>query len=207
MLLARRTFPRAAQETRSTRRYRSGVSVHIALVRGINVGGHASVAMADLRELIAALGYREVRTLLQSGNAVFSGGTRAGAALETQLEKEILKQLGLHTAFLVRSTDELADVVARNPLPNEAKHDPGHLLVMFLKATPAAHAVEALQAAVRGPEVIRAGAQHLYISYPDGIGRSKLTGTSIEKKLGTIGTARNWNTVLKIAALAGSPPA
>jgi uncharacterized protein (DUF1697 family) len=188
------------------RRYRSDVSVHIALVRGINVGGHAAVAMADLRELIGALGYRDVRTLLQSGNAVFSGGKRAGAALETQLEKEMVTRHGLSAAFLVRSPAEWADVVARNPFPNEAREDPGHLLVMFLKAAPAASAVAALQAGVRGPEVIRAGVRHLYISYPDGVGRSKLTGTSIERKLG-IGTARNWNTVLKLAALAGSPSA
>ncbi|MDQ6941272.1 MAG: hypothetical protein M3169_02020 [Candidatus Eremiobacteraeota bacterium] len=68
---------------------------------------------------------------------------------------------------------------------------------------PARDAVEALRAVVRGPELIRAGGQHLYITYPDGMGRSKLTGTSIEKRLDTIGTARNWNTVLKLAALAG----
>ena len=203
--MAPRPLPRPLQETRSARRYRSAVSVHIALLRGINVGGHATVAMADLRELLTALGFRDVRTLLQSGNAVFSGGKRDAAALESQLEKETSKRLGLRPAFLVRSADEWADVIARNPFPNEAKHDPGHLIVMFLKSTPAASAVEALRAAVTGPEVIHAGARHLYITYPDGMGRSKLTGTSIEKKLGTIGTARNWNTVLKLAALAGHP--
>jgi len=148
-----------------------------------------------------------VHIALVRGNAVFRGSTRSNAALEEELEKAMLQRLGLRTAFLVRSTREWADVVARNPFPGEATRDPGHLLVMFLKAAPAVDAVEALQAGVRGPEVIRAGARHLYIRYPDGVGRSKLTGTSIEKKLGTIGTARNWNTVLKLAALAGSWPA
>jgi uncharacterized protein (DUF1697 family) len=179
------------------------VSVHIGLLRGINVGGHAKVSMADLRDLLAGLGFRDARTLLQSGNVVFSGRARGGAALEGRLEKETFERLGLRTAFLVRSPAEWADVVARNPFPNEAKHDPGRLLVMFLKSAPEPNAVEALRAAVRGPEIIRAGGQHLYISYPDGVGRSKLTGTLIEKKLGTAGTARNWNTVLKLGALAG----
>ena len=91
---------------------------------------------------------------------------------------------------------------ARNPFPNEAKSEPSLLHVMFLKSPPQAAVVAVLSAAVTGPEVIRAGARHLYITYPDGAGRSKLTGTLIEKKLGTSGTARNWNTVLKLEALA-----
>jgi uncharacterized protein (DUF1697 family) len=178
------------------------VSVHIGLLRGVNVGGHAPVSMADLRELLAALGFRDARTLLQSGNVVFSGGPRDGAALERRLEGETLKRLGLSTVFLVRSAGEWADVVARNPFPDEAERDPGRLVVMFLKSAPTGPAVEALRAGVTGPEVIRSGARHLYITYPDGQGRSKLTGTSIEKKLGTAGTARNWNTILKLARLA-----
>jgi len=180
---------------------RSAPSVSIGLVRGINVGGHAKVAMSDLRELVAGLGYRDVRTLLQSGNVVFAGNAKNAAALEAELEKETLKQLGLRTAFLVRSPAEWATVIAENPFPNEAKHDPGRLIVMFLKSAPGAAAIEALRAAVTGPETIRAGGRHLYITYPDGMGRSKLTGALIEKKLGTTGTARNWNTVLKLAAL------
>ena len=179
------------------------MSLHIALLRGINVGGHAMLAMADLRELLTALGFRDVRTLLQSGNVVFSGGTRGGTALEDRLEKETVKRLGLRPAYFLRSLDEWADVIARNPFSNEAKRDPGRLVVMFLKSAPSAAAVEALRADATGPEVIRAGARHLYITYPDGMGRSKLNGAVIEKKLATAGTARNWNTVLKLAALAG----
>ncbi len=177
------------------------MSVHIALLRGINVGGHAMVSMADVRAFLAELGFRDVRTLLQSGNAVFSGSARGGAALEARLEKAAAERLGLRPAFLVRSVEEWADVIARNPFPNEAQRDPGRLQVMFLKSAPAAPAVAALQAAVTGPEVIRAGTRHLYITYPDGMGRSKLTGALIEKKLATTGTARNWNTVLKLAEL------
>ncbi len=181
------------------------MSVHVALLRGINVGGHALVAMADLRALLAELGFGDARTLLQSGNAVFSGRARSGAALETRLEDEAAKRFGgVRPAFFLRSVDEWADMIARNPFPVEARRDPARLVAMFLKAAPVASAVEALRASVAGREVIRVGTRHLYITYPDGQGRSKLTGALIEKKLGIAGTARNWNTVLKLAELAQS---
>ena len=89
-----------------------------------------------------------------------------------------------------------------NPFPAEAKSDPGHLVVMCLKSAPGREAVSALQQAISGREVIRAKGREAYIVYPDGIGRSRLTTALIEKKLGTRGTARNWNTVMKLAALA-----
>ena len=178
------------------------MSARIALLRAVNVAGHGMVSMSDLRELLAALGYRDAKTVLQSGNAVFAGTARSDGALETLLEKEAFERLGLRTVFFVRTVDEWADVVARNPFANEAKRDPARLAVVFLKSAPRPAAVAALRAAVKGPEVIRAGSRHVYVTYPDGMGRSKLTGALIEKTLGTVGTARNWNTVLKLAAVA-----
>jgi uncharacterized protein (DUF1697 family) len=102
---------------------------------------------------------------------------------------------------MLRAADEWAAVVAGNPFPEMAARDPSHFLVMFLKRAPAAAAIEALQAAVPGREVIRADGRHAYVTYPDGMGRSRLTTNLIESKLGTRGTGRNWNTVLKLAAL------
>ncbi|MFI5267588.1 MAG: DUF1697 domain-containing protein, partial [Chloroflexota bacterium] len=118
------------------------------------------------------------------------------------LLEEAAKRLDLRTDFFVRSVDEWAGVIAGNPFLDEAERDPSHLVVLFLKAAPDASAVEALRAAVVGPEVIRAERRQLYITYPEGIGRSKLTNTLIERKLGTRGTGRNWNTVLKLKELA-----
>jgi len=172
--------------------------VHIALLRGINVGGRNLVAMAALRELCGDLGFAGATTLLQSGNLVFQSARKADATLERLLERETAKRLGVAADYVVRSADEWEQVVARNPFPKQAKVDPGRLVVMFLKSAPRAGDVEALQESIKGREIIRADGKHLYIVYPDGIGRSKLTGTSIEKKLGTRGTARNWNTVLKL---------
>ena len=176
-------------------------TTNVALLRAINVAGHATVAMSDLRALLAELGFADVRSLLQTGNLVFRGDTPAGAELERRLEAEAAGRLGLRTDFLVRAADEWAAVVERNPLPDVAKQEPSRLVVMFLKQTPDEAAVAALQAAVKGPEVIRAEGRQVYISYPAGIGRSRLTTNLIESKLGTRGTGRNWNTVLKLDAL------
>jgi uncharacterized protein (DUF1697 family) len=180
----------------------TAMTIQIALIRGINVGGHKAVAMSDLRDMLAGLGLDSARSMLQSGNLVFRSDRRKGAELERLLEMEAEKRLGLHADFVIRSAKEWREVVARNPFRKEAQRDPGHLVVMFLKQAANAKDVKAVQAAIAGPEVIRADGKHLYIVYPAGIGKSRLTNALIEKKLGIRGTARNWNTVLKIAALA-----
>lgn len=177
--------------------------VHVALIRGINVGGHKAVAMSDLRDLLAGLGFVDARSVLQSGNLVFRCSARTDAGLERLLERETDKRLGLHADFLIRSAKEWSEVIARNPFRKEAERDPSHLVVMFLKAAPNANDVKAVQAAIAGPEIVRADGRHLYIVYPAGIGKSRLTNVLIEKKIGIRGTARNWNTVLKLAVLAG----
>lgn len=176
-------------------------TAYVALLRGINVGGHKRVAMADLQDLVTGLGFAGARTLLQSGNVVFRGPARPAAQLERVLAAEAAKRLALETEFMVRTASEWEAVIARNPFRQEAKHDPGHLVVVFLKDAPRGAAVKALQAAITGREVVRADGKHAYVVYPDGIGRSRLTNALIERKLGTRGTARNWNTVLKVGAL------
>lgn len=174
----------------------------IALLRAVNLAGHASIRMADLRALAAELGLAEPRTLLQSGNLVFEGKGRA-ETLERTLEKALEQRLGLGTEVFVRSAADWAGLIARNPFPEEAESDPSHLVLLPLKQAPKAAAVAALQAGIAGREQVRTDGRHAYVSYPDGIGRSKLTMAVIEKKLGTSGTGRNWNTVLKLVALAG----
>jgi uncharacterized protein (DUF1697 family) len=178
------------------------MTIYFGFLRGINVGGHKQVAMADLRELLTQRGFTDVRSLLQSGNLVFRGKARTGAQLERMLEAEAKKRLALQTDFFVRTAPEWQAVVARNPFHEAAERDPGHLVVMLLKDAPRAKDVEALQAANTGPEVVRVDGRHAYIVYPTGIGRSRLTNALIEKKLGTRGTGRNWNTVLKLGAVA-----
>jgi uncharacterized protein (DUF1697 family) len=117
------------------------------------------------------------------------------------LEDGAAKRLGLSLDFFVRSAAEWARVIAANPFLDEAKNDPARLVVVVLKNAPERAAVAALQKAIKGREVVRAKGREAFITYPDGQGRSKLTMALIERHLETSGTARNWNTVLKLAAL------
>ena len=174
----------------------------IALLRAINVGGRAKVAMADLRAVFATLGYEDTRTVLQTGNVIFASDDGEAAALEGRLEAALADCLGLKTHIMIRTAKEWEGIINANPFPEEATSDPGHLVLMALKAKPAKSVVEALNATVKGREVVKAVGAQLYITYPDGIGRSKLTTALIEKTLGARGTGRNWNTVLKIAEAA-----
>ena len=142
--------------------------------------------------------------MLQSGNLVFRSAARPTADLERLLESEAAARLGLETDVIVRSAGDWQAIIERNPFPREATKDPGHLLVMVFKQAPTAADVRALRAAITGREVVEAVGAQAYLVYPDGVGRSRLTEALIEKTLGTRGTARNWNTVLKLAALVAS---
>jgi uncharacterized protein (DUF1697 family) len=181
------------------------VTAFVALLRAVNLGSHNQVKMADLRDLCARLDLAEARTLLQSGNVVFRGLSRSCAALERRLEAELEKQLGVATDFFVRTAKEWDEVVAANPFPAEAKRDPGHLIALALRDAPTPAAVKALQAAIKGPEVIGAVGRTAYVYYPTGVGTSRLTNAVIEKRLDTRSTGRNWNTVLKLQALLAGP--
>ena len=160
---------------------------HVALLRAVNLGPHGKVAMADLRAMAEALDLEHPKTLLNSGNLVF-GDHRKPAALETLLEKEAAKRLGLDTDFIVRTASEIRSIVKANPFPQQAKNDPGHLTVLFCKnapgTSPKTSGAKREEFVVKGREV--------YINYPDGIGTSKF-------KIDAYGTARNWNTLLKIS--------
>jgi uncharacterized protein (DUF1697 family) len=184
---------------------RDGTLVHIALLRAVNVGGRKPVIMSELRDLLTELGFVGARSLLQTGNLVFRSEERTGTDLEGLLEEAAAKRLGLHTDFFVRTGEEWKRIVSNNPFRDEAKGDPARLVVMFLKRAPTAKEVEALRAAITGPEIVSADGRHAYIVYPGGIGRSRLTNSLAEKKLGTHGTARNWNTVLKLDGYVSEP--
>ena len=176
----------------------------IALLRAVNLGSHNKVTMADLRAFVEKLGGEDVKTVVQSGNLVFRSAVASPTKLEQQLEAEAAKRLGLTTDFFVRTAKEWDTIVAANPFPKMAKDDPSHLVMMTLREAPAAKAVDELRAAIKGREQVKTNGREAYFTYPDGIGDSKLTIAIIEKKLGTRGTARNWNTVLKLGALAGA---
>ena len=176
----------------------------IALLRAVNVGGR-SVLMADLRAMLGELGHANPRTLLQSGNAVFALKTKVPvAALEKKLEAEAQRRFGFDVAFMLRTMEEWDAIIARNPFPDAAKNDPARLILVALKGAPDASAIKAVRDGYEGPETIHVAGREAYLIYPEGQGNSKLTNALIERKLGVAGTARNWNTVLKLAALASA---
>jgi uncharacterized protein (DUF1697 family) len=174
---------------------------YIALLRAINLAGRNSVSMTALRDTATALGLQDARTLLQSGNLVFRSKLSSADTLERRLEDAAAKNLGVTTEFFVRTAAEWNAIVAANPFAKEAKSDPARLVAVVFKDTPDRAAVSALQQAIKGREKVVAKGREAFITYPDGQGRSKLTMALIERHLGTRGTARNWNTVLKLAAI------
>jgi uncharacterized protein (DUF1697 family) len=178
------------------------MAVQIALLRAINVGGRSKVAMSDLRDVFGKMGFADIQTILQTGNIIFRSEKLSGEKLSARIEQQLVSDLGLQTDMLVRSAEEWVKIVAANPFPDIARDKPNFLVLMPLKTRPAAEVVESLRSAIKGPEMIETDGSQLYISYPAGIGRSKLTNSLIEARLQTRGTGRNWNTVLKIASAA-----
>ena len=131
------------------------MTTYVALLRGINVGGRNRVAMQDLRKLCERLGLENVRTLIQSGNVVFQSSSRDASALETRLEQETAKRLGVAPAFFVRTADEWAALVKKNPFPDEATSDPGHLLAVLMRQAPKPGAVAGAACGDRRPRARR----------------------------------------------------
>jgi uncharacterized protein (DUF1697 family) len=167
---------------------------HVALLRGINVGGRSKVAMADLRSVAESLGFEEVATYVQSGNVVFTAESVDAAALSAAIEE----RLGVSPAVVVLTRDELEQVVAGNPWPEET--DGKHLHVVFTAGEPDAGVVEAAVEKVGGDDEARVVEGTLYLHTPNGLGRSKLAA-ELARRGPKDGTARNWTTVTKLLAM------
>ncbi|MGH2839414.1 MAG: DUF1697 domain-containing protein [Solirubrobacteraceae bacterium] len=172
----------------------------LALLRGINLASRNRVAMGELRELLAGIGYEDVRTLLQSGNVVLTSKT-SGRRLERELEQELKAKFGFEIRVVVRTRDELAGIVERDPLADVAD-DPKRYQVSFLSAEPAAERLRELDELDVAPERFVISGREIYAWHPDGLQRSRLAAALTDKRLGVTATARNWNTVGKLLDLA-----
>ncbi|MCC5574858.1 DUF1697 domain-containing protein [Microtetraspora sp. AC03309] len=171
---------------------------YVALLRGINVNPGTTVAMADLRALLEKLGHTEVRTHLRSGNAMFTSADERPERIASLIEREITGQLGLTVPVIVRTAAELRQVVEDNPLD---VRDPARFAVMFLAGTPDPALLEGIDPAAYAPEEMRVGRRELYMYFPEGLRRTRLQPL-LEKRLNVTATARNWNTVTRLLALA-----
>ncbi len=174
------------------------LATYVALLRGINVGGRTRVSMADLRTLFLALGSEDVATYVQSGNVLFKAPLASPAELAPPIDEEIRRRLGLNVRVVVRTAAQLAQVVAGNPFAADGI-DPGKLHVAFLAESPDRARVRALEAKPVERDELRVVGQHVYLHYPSGYGKTKLTNAYLEKQLGVAATTRNWRTTTKLA--------
>ena len=172
----------------------------VALLRGINLGSRQRVAMGDLRSLLESLGHEDVRILGRTGNVVLRA-SQAPEAVGRELERRLAADLGVETPVLMRTRDELAGVIAHNPLGAVAT-DPKRHQVTFLAAEPPAAVLAALEAADYAPERVAIAGREIHAWHPDGIGRSPLARRLTDARLRVTATARNWTTVTDLLALA-----
>jgi uncharacterized protein (DUF1697 family) len=172
----------------------------IVLLRGINIGPRNRISMPDLRAALTESGFEDVRTYVQSGNVVLSSGLGT-RKLTDACTKLIAERFGLKIEVVVRTRNELAKVVERNPLGKVAT-DPKRYQVSFLSDKPKAGALEQLAALATPSERLVAIGRELYAWHPDGVARSKLWAALAGPKLGVVATARNWTTVTSLLALA-----
>jgi uncharacterized protein (DUF1697 family) len=175
---------------------------YVLLLRGINLGATRRVSMPDLRAALEDLGYEDVTTLLQSGNVVLTA-PRGAAKLGAAVERAVEERCGVPgVPVVVRTRDELADVIAGNPLP-DGERDPKRFQVSFCSAAPKPAAVRAIEALDLGAEQVAFRGREVYAFHANGIQRSPLARALTDEKLGVTATARNWNTVTKLLELAG----
>ena len=177
------------------------MTTYIALLRGINLGARNKIRMADLRELVEGLGHKNVRTHILSGNVIFESRRRGVAKLEKDLEKAIEKRFGFDVRVLIRTADELAGIVERNPLTH-ATGEGARLFVLFLDKNPRPERLEAIEPDAFKPEEFALGDRVIYAWFRQGLQGSKLAGALSDKRLGVTITNRNWNTVTKLLELA-----
>jgi len=176
--------------------------VLISLLRGINVGGHAVVKMDALRNLYRSLKLEDPQTYLQSGNVIFKSAERDLQRVADQIQKAIVKKFACCPEVILRATEEMRAIVSRNPFRDRSDIEPNKLLVSFLAGRPAKDASENLRLLASGPEELHLLNREVYIYFPNGVGRSKLPWSRLDKVLKTPGTARNWNSVTKLLEIA-----
>lgn len=179
-----------------------GTTVVISMLRGVNVGGHHKIKMDSLRTLYEFLGLRDPQTYVQSGNVIFRTAERNLVRLAKRIEDGIERSFGFRPDVMVRTSSEMRDVIARNPFATRRGIEPSKLLVTFLASDPGPEARNKILKLKTDPEELRIDGRELYIYFPNGMGRSKLSTAVLERTLQTSGTGRNWNSVTKMLEIA-----
>jgi uncharacterized protein (DUF1697 family) len=176
------------------------MTVYVSMLRAVNVGGSSVIKMDALRAAYEAIGLQDVRTLLASGNVLFRSGLKDRDKLILRIKQQLERRFDLKIDVILRTLAEVARIVDGGPVLSP-RADNSKLHVMFLASVPAAAAQTALlkwHKSKELKELVEPRGPEIYLYYPDGVGRSKLSSAVIENKLDTAGTARNWNTLLKL---------
>jgi len=177
---------------------------YIAMLRGINIGASKRVEMARLRNLFESLGFRQVRTYIQSGNVVFEG-RGAASSLAAKIDKAMRAEFGFGALVIARTGEEMSRALENNPFVNESRSEPAKVHVCFLSEAPAAEAMKKLEALATKAERVKCAGSEVYVYHVDGLGKAKvLTHGVLEKVLAVKATMRNWNTVSKLYEMTGS---
>jgi len=169
--------------------------IYIAMLRGINVGGHHRIKMEQLKKSFASLGFDQVRTYIQSGNVVFQAAKASPAMLSRRFEEIIAKDFGFSVSVVIRSEAELSKIIESNPFVNQRGVDLEKLHVTFLSHTPASTALTKLSALTIAPEQSHCANRDIYLHLPNGVADSKLMKVPLDRTLGVVTTTRNWRTV------------
>jgi uncharacterized protein (DUF1697 family) len=179
---------------------RSNSTRHIALLRGINVGGKNRLPMATLRELFADAGAAEVATYIQSGNVVFTASAKLASQIAAEVRESIARELGLAIVLVVRSASGFAKIAREHPFL-DAVPEPKFAMVAFCDREPSAARVAALDPNRSPGDLLEVRGAEVYLGFPNGSGRSKLDAAWLDRSLGVISTWRNWLTVQKLVEL------
>ncbi len=170
----------------------------VALLRGVNVGRHKRMRMAELRDALVAAGLDEVSTYLQSGNVLFSAETDDRSTLESSIEAAVGERFGFDVAVLVRSAEQMQEVVVSNPYAPQAASDPTRVHAMFLAASPSAEAWSRVDPASVAPDEFSVNDDVVYMHLPNGMGGAQLPDAIVQAELGVAATTRNWRTVTRL---------
>jgi uncharacterized protein (DUF1697 family) len=173
----------------------------ISMLRGVNLGKRR-IKMEDLRSLYSSLGLQDPQTYVQSGNVVFQTGKTDLPRLAKQIEAAIEKNFSFHSDVILRTAPEMRAILENSPFKTRQGIEPAKLLVTFLPLDPGAEIRQRLQSFECSPEELHCSARELYIYFPNGMGRSVLSWTRLEKILQSTYTGRNWNTVSKLLDMA-----
>jgi len=178
------------------------MGVIVSMLRGVNLGPHRRIKMDALREVYELLGLKDVQTYVQSGNVVFRSSGRDLPKLAKRIEAAFEKKFGFRSDVILRTAAEMRDIIARNPFATRSGIEPNRYLVTFLAADPGQELRAKVLAIKADPEELHFDGREMYIYFPNGLARPKLSLPAIEKILKITGTGRNWNSVLKLLELA-----